>query len=135
MLRASLPVPAPAHDLDCPDLHHCAKPWGGVVRSTTLPKRNRHLLPAQSENSNFSSLDPASTFWRSTLDPRLLSYQRRNAGGCDVRAHIAAVANDADARVGAAEYVVWRKGLATGAYTQADYNTWRANFRVTAAGA
>jgi hypothetical protein len=35
----------------------------------------------------------------------------------------------------AADYVAWRKGLATGAYTQADYNTWRQNFGATAAGA
>jgi murein DD-endopeptidase MepM/ murein hydrolase activator NlpD len=37
--------------------------------------------------------------------------------------------------VDAADYVVWRKGFASGAYTQDDYNTWRANFGRTAAGA
>ncbi len=37
--------------------------------------------------------------------------------------------------VDAADYVVWRKGLATGTYTQTDYNTWRLNFGATAAGA
>jgi hypothetical protein len=37
--------------------------------------------------------------------------------------------------VDAADYIVWRKGFATGAFTQDDYNTWRANFGATAAGA
>jgi hypothetical protein len=32
-----------------------------------------------------------------------------------------------DGTVGAADYVVWRKGLGT-AYTHADYNAWRTNF-------
>ena len=32
-----------------------------------------------------------------------------------------------DAKVDAADYVVWRKGLGT-TYTQSDYNVWRANF-------
>jgi hypothetical protein len=40
-----------------------------------------------------------------------------------------------DGTVDAADYAVWRKGLATGAYTQDDYNTWRANFGATADGA
>jgi hypothetical protein len=35
--------------------------------------------------------------------------------------------------VDGADYVVWRKGLGT-TYTQADYNTWRANFGRTAGG-
>jgi probable HAF family extracellular repeat protein len=39
-----------------------------------------------------------------------------------------------DGTVDAADYVVWRKGLGT-IYTQDDYNTWRANFGATAAGA
>jgi hypothetical protein len=42
---------------------------------------------------------------------------------------------NADGRVDAADYVVWRKGVATGAYTQDDFNTWRANFGATTAGA
>jgi arabinogalactan endo-1,4-beta-galactosidase len=37
-----------------------------------------------------------------------------------------------DGIVDAADYVMWRKGLATGAYTQADYNTWRQHFGQTA---
>jgi formylglycine-generating enzyme required for sulfatase activity len=35
-----------------------------------------------------------------------------------------------DGSVDAADYVVWRKGLGT-TYTQADFNTWRANFGAT----
>jgi hypothetical protein len=35
--------------------------------------------------------------------------------------------------VDAADYVVWRKGLAT-TYTQNDYNVWRASFGQTAPG-
>jgi hypothetical protein len=42
---------------------------------------------------------------------------------------------NADSQIDAADYVVWRKGFATGTYSQADYNTWRANFGATAAGA
>jgi hypothetical protein len=34
---------------------------------------------------------------------------------------------NADGKVDAADYVVWRKGLGT-AYTQTDYDAWRANF-------
>jgi outer membrane protein assembly factor BamB len=39
-----------------------------------------------------------------------------------------------DGTVDAADYLVWRNGLGT-TYTQADYNTWRANFGRSAAGA
>jgi hypothetical protein len=42
---------------------------------------------------------------------------------------------NADGRVDAADYTIWRKGLASGKYLPADYNTWRANFGVTAAAA
>jgi hypothetical protein len=42
---------------------------------------------------------------------------------------------NSDNSVDGADYIVWRKGLATGAYTQDDYNTWRANFGTTTAGA
>ena len=34
---------------------------------------------------------------------------------------------DSDAKVDAADYLVWRKGLGT-TFTQADYETWRAHF-------
>jgi hypothetical protein len=40
-----------------------------------------------------------------------------------------------DGFVDAADYVVWRKGFATGAYTQHEYNAWRSNFGATIAGA
>jgi hypothetical protein len=40
-----------------------------------------------------------------------------------------------DGAVDAADYVVWRKGLGDGTYTQDDYNTWRANFGAPATGA
>jgi hypothetical protein len=40
-----------------------------------------------------------------------------------------------DGAVDAADYVVWRKGLGDGTYTQDDYNTWRANFGAPADGA
>jgi formylglycine-generating enzyme required for sulfatase activity len=40
-----------------------------------------------------------------------------------------------DGTIDAADYVAWRNGFATGAYTQDDYNTWRANFGAPAAGA
>jgi hypothetical protein len=39
-----------------------------------------------------------------------------------------------DGTVDAADYIVWRSGLGT-TYTQTDYNTWRANFGRSAAGA
>jgi hypothetical protein len=39
-----------------------------------------------------------------------------------------------DSTVDAADYIVWRNGLGT-TYTQSDYNTWRANFGHSAAGA
>jgi hypothetical protein len=40
-----------------------------------------------------------------------------------------------DGLVNAADNVTWRKGLATGRYTEDDYNTWRANFGAPAGGA
>lgn len=42
---------------------------------------------------------------------------------------------NANGVVDAADYVAWRKGRATGAHTQNDYNTWRQNFGTTANGA
>src|SRR5262249_2950541 len=60
-----------------------------------------------------------------------------NAGGTDVL--LVKFADglpgdfNTDSRVGAADYVTGRKGLTTGAYTQADYNTWRQNFGAAAA--
>jgi hypothetical protein len=40
-----------------------------------------------------------------------------------------------DGTVDAADYIVWRKGFATGTYMQTDYDLWRANFGATADGA
>jgi hypothetical protein len=39
-----------------------------------------------------------------------------------------------DGVVDAADYVVWRKGLTSGAYTLADYQLWRANFGTMSGG-
>jgi hypothetical protein len=40
-----------------------------------------------------------------------------------------------DGSVDAADYVVWRKGFSSGAYTEDDNSTWRRNFGAPAAGA
>jgi hypothetical protein len=42
---------------------------------------------------------------------------------------------NSDGSVDTADYVVLRKGFATGAYTQDDYNVWRQNFGAPSPGA